>query len=385
MSKLRRAAAISMGIAACSLSTVSPARAGAVFQINDQSKMEIGIWAQGWYQVVEDAAPRGGNLHDFMARRAYLSVKGEVSPYFEFFTHIATDRLGQDGLDNPSLGLGSGAAFRDLWVTLKLHEALKVQIGRMYVPLTRSFGTTSTKALLTTDLPFLQGGVRGTTFFTNKVGRDDGIAVWGNPLDGLIQYRFMVAEGLEEQRNPDDRLRYAGRVAVNLAEPEEAWFNQGTYLGKKKVLSLGVGYDTQRNLTLNGVPGEENRVWTVDAFVDRPVGASAITIEAAYIDIENSTQTHNFSALAAGDDAANAYVQAGYLLPGKTGPGRFQPYARYETIDVTAKSSTDFITVGSNYHLSGHDAKISVDYTVVDPKGSAGRQNIVTLQVAVGF
>jgi hypothetical protein len=73
------------------------------------------------------------------------------------------------------------------------------------------------------------------------------------------------------------------------------------------------------------------------------------------------------------------------LLPGKTGPGRFQPYARYETIDVTAKSSTDFITVGSNYHLSGHDAKISVDYTVVDPKGSAGRQNIVTLQVAVGF
>ena len=97
MSKLRRAAAISLGIAACSLCTVSPARAAAV---NDQSRMEIGIWAQGWYQVVEDAAPNGGNLHDFIARRAYLSVKGEVSPYFEFFTHVATDRLGQDGLDN---------------------------------------------------------------------------------------------------------------------------------------------------------------------------------------------------------------------------------------------------------------------------------------------
>jgi hypothetical protein len=255
----------------------------------------------------------------------------------------------------------------------------------MYVPLTRSFGTTSTKALLTTDLPFLQGGVRGTTFFTNKVGRDDGITVWGNPLDGLIQYRFMVAEGLEDQRNPDDRLRYAGRVVINLAEPEEVWFNQGTYLGKKKILSLGVGYDAQRNLTLNGVPGEENRVWTVDAFVDRPVGAGAVTIEAAYIDIQNSTQTHNFSALAAGDDADNAYVQAGYLLPGKTGPGRFQPYARYETIDVTAKSATDFIAVGSNYYLKDHDAKISVDFTAVNQKGSASGQNIVTLQVAVGF
>ena len=81
----------------------------------------------------------------------------------------------------------------------------------------------------------------------------------------------------------------------------------------------------------------------------------------------------------------NVYVQAGYLLPGKTGPGRFQPYARYETIDVTAKSDTDFMTVGSNYYLNSHDGKISVDYTVVDPKSSAGRQDIVTLQVAVGF
>jgi hypothetical protein len=383
MSNVRRAVAISLGVAVCALCSVS--KAAAVLEINDQSKMEIGIWAQGWYQAVDDAAPNDGSLHDFMARRAYLSVKGEVSPYFEFFTHVATDRLGQDGLDNSSLGLGSGAAFRDLWITLKLHDALKVQIGRMYVPLTRSFGTTSTKALLTTDLPFLQGGVRGTTFFTNKVGRDDGITLWGNPLDGLIQYRFMVAEGLEEQRNPDDRLRYAGRVALNLAEPEEAWFNQGTYLGKKKILSLGLGYDTQRNLTLNGVAGEENRVWTVDAFLDRPVGAGAVTIEAAYIDIQNSTQTHNFSALVAGDDAANAYVQAGYLLPGKTGPGRFQPYARYETIDVTTKSATDFITVGSNYYIHGHDGKISVDYTVVDSEGSPSRRNIVTLQVAVGF
>jgi hypothetical protein len=47
MSKLRRVAAIWLGIAACSLCAASPARAGAVFQINDQSKMEIGIWAQG--------------------------------------------------------------------------------------------------------------------------------------------------------------------------------------------------------------------------------------------------------------------------------------------------------------------------------------------------
>jgi len=299
----------------CFFWTASTVRAGVAFEIDDQTKMEMGIWVQGWYQFVEDGAASGANLNDFMVRRAYLYLKGQVGPYTEFFTHIATDRLGQEGLDNPSLGLGSGAAFRDLWVTLNVDEAFKIQLGRMYVPLTRSFGTTSTKALLTTDLPFLQGGVRGNVFFANKVGRDDGVTFWGNPLDGFIQYRLMMAEGVEQPNNPDDNLRFAGRVAVNLLEPEKGWFNQGTYLGKKKVLSVGFGYDTQSNLTLNGITGQDNRVWTADVFLDHPVGGGAVTIEAAYIDITNSTQTHNYSALTAGDNAANWYIQAGYLVP----------------------------------------------------------------------
>jgi hypothetical protein len=129
----------------------------------------MGFWTQGWYQYVEQGTANEKPLHDFMMRRAYLSLKGQVTPYFEFFTHIAADRLGQEGLDSPSLGLGSGVAFRDLWITINLDEAFKIQIGRMYVPLTRSFGTTSTRRC-STDLPFLQGGVRGTVFFANKVG-----------------------------------------------------------------------------------------------------------------------------------------------------------------------------------------------------------------------
>jgi len=208
-------------------------------------KGEIGAWTQVWYQYVEHGKKDGGDLNDFMARRFYLYLKGDITPYFSFFTHIAADRIGQEGLSKPSLGLGSGIAFRDLWITFKLNEAFKIQAGRMYVPLTRNYGTTSTKALLAIDLPFLQGGIRGNIFYAQKVGRDDSVTIWGNPLDGLIQYRFMVGEGVENDDNPDDNLRFAGRVAVSLLEPEKAWFNKGTYLGKKKVLSLGFGYDTQ--------------------------------------------------------------------------------------------------------------------------------------------
>ena len=365
---------------------VSPSWAGIKMEIDEQTKGEVGIWMQTWFQHVEDGKNGNENLNDFMIRRAYMYLKGQVTEHVSFFTHIASDRIGQDGLDNSSLGLGSGVAWRDLWITLNLHEALKIQMGRMYVPLTRNYGTTSTKCMLTTDLPFLQGGVRGSIFYASKVGRDDGLTIWGNPLEGLLQYRFMVSEGVEsDTENPEDNLRFVGRLSLSLLEPETGWFNKGTYLGKKKVLSLGLGFDSQDDLTL-GVSKDDNLVWTADVFFDHPVGEGAITAEAAYIDIEHCTQDHNFSDLSKGDDAENWYINAGYLLPGSIGPGRLQPYMRYETVDVDHEDETEFLSGGFNYYLKGHNCKISADYTYVDQDG-VGRndQDIVTLQFCVGF
>jgi hypothetical protein len=368
---------------------VSPSWAGIKADIDEQANLEVGIWAQPWFQWVEDGkvtATGTEDLNDFMIRRAYLYLKGNVTDLVSFFTHVASDRVGQDGLDNSSVGLGSGVAWRDLWVTLNFDKAFMVQAGRMYVPLTRNYGTTSTKTMLTTDLPFLQGGVRGSIFYASKVGRDDGVTLWGNPMDGLLQYRFMVSEGVENDDNPDDNLRFAGRVAVSLMEPETGWFNKGTYLGKKKVLSLGLGFDQQDDID-PGTPlvtgdDDDNQVWTVDVFFDHPVADGAVTAEAAYIDIEHCTQDHNFSSLGKGDDAENWYVQAGYLFP-----NHLQPYVRYETVDVDHEFETEFWTLGLNYYMKGHNCKISADYTQVDQESgfTKGDQDIMTFQICVGF
>ncbi len=368
------------------LMMAGPAFAGFKFEIDENSKGEIGFWTQLWFQYVEDGKNGIEDLNDFMIRRAYLYLKGQVTEHIGFFTHIASDRVGQDGLDRPSLGLGSGVAWRDLWITFKLSDAFMIQPGRMYVPLTRNFGTTSTKAMLTGDLPFFQGGVKGGIFYAQKVGRDDGVMIWGNPLDGLFQYRLMVSEGVEDGSNPEDNLRFAGRISLNLLEPETGFYNQGTYLGRKKVLALGVGMDRQDDLTLGGRENQNNSIWTVDAFFDHPMGDGAITMEAAYIDINQCTQTHNFSELAAGDDARLWYVNAGYLFPGTIGPGRLQPYFRYETGDIDQKDETAFITGGFNYYLNGHHAKITLDYTHADhDSDTRDNQNLITLQFTVGF
>jgi predicted porin len=368
---------------------MNPASAGIKVDVGDNANLEVGIWAQAWYQWVEDGkvtASGTEDLNDFLIRRAYLYLKGDVTDLVSFFTHLAQDKAGMNKSSIDALGnvsdtvVDNDVEWRDLWITLNLHEHLKVQMGRMYIPLTRNYGTTSTKAMLTTDLPFLQGGSRGGIFYASKTGRDDGVTLWGNPMDGLLQYRLMVSEGVESSENPDDNLRFVGRVSLSLLEPETGWFNKGTYLGKKKVLSLGVGADSQSDLVLGGTE-DDNSVWTADVFFDHPLGDGAITVEAAYIDIEHCTTTQGLVGMSKGDDAENWYVQAGYLFP-----CHLQPYVRYETVDVDNKDETDFWSVGANYYLKGHNCKISADYTNVDPDASGlDDRDIVTVQFAVGF
>jgi len=357
-------------------------------------KLKFGLRLQTWYQYVDDGKRDDKGLNDFMVRRAYFYFTGQVTPKIGLFAHIASDRIGQDRLDNSSFGLGSGIAVRDAWIYLNLHEAFKIQMGRMYIPFTRSFGTESTFALLTIDLPFTQGGVRGAPFFTNRVGRDEGLLIWGNPFKGFLQYRVGVFEGVENDDNPDDNLRFAGRVSLNLLEPEKSWFNKGTYLGKKKVLAIGAGFDFQEDLTLSGKQDRDNLSWTVDFFLDHPVGEGAITLEGAYINVNNATQTLGFSRLVASDDAYIYYLQGGYLFPGKFGPGRIQPYFRYERLAVDKKSDTSFPSIGLNYFLDGHSSKFTIDCTYLDQEKKTGIRNgnfsgydqyIITLQLATGF
>ena len=361
----------------------------------EKHKLKAGLRMQTWYQFVEDGKKGGTkDLHDFMARRFYFYLKGEVTPKMGFFAHIAADRIGQDGLDKPSVGLGSGLAVRDAWIYYNVNEAFKLQMGRMYIPFTRNYGTTSTFAMLPLELPFNQGGVRGGIFYASKVGRDDGMLVWGNPFEGKLQYRLGVSEGVENSDNPDDNLRFTGRLSLNLLEPETSWFNKGTYLGKKKVLALGAGFDFQNDLTLSGRPDEDNLGWTLDFFYDHPAGEGAVTLEGAYIDVENMTQTLKYSWLKSGDDAQIYYIQGGYLFPGTIGPGRIQPYFRYERLLVDNKPDTAFPSVGLNYYLKGHNARLTLDWTMIDqrkevkdPRGnySGEDQNLFTFQAAVGF
>ena len=363
-----------------------------------ETSLDLAFWGQAWYQWVEDGRDTNNDgaqdedLNDFMFRRAYFTISGTATNQLGFFVHYAGDRIGQDGLDSPGVALGSGLALRDGWVTLKLAgDDAMLQMGRMYVPLTRNYGTTSTKTLLTTDLDWTQGGVRGSIFYPSKVGRDDGACVWGNVLQDRLQYRLMTAEGEEgAATNPEDNLRYTGRVSYAFLDPETGWFNQGTYLGKKHVLSAGLGIDAQEDLVLAGSK-QDYTAWTVDLFYDRPLaGEGGVTMEAAYIQIDNGPNAINYTRMSQGDDASIISAKAGYLLPGQVGIGRLQPVVHYEYLNVDDEDDTSIYGAGVNYFLKGHPNKLTLDMTYVDQEEESFNPAVqdhmlITLQFAAGF
>jgi hypothetical protein len=347
--------------------------------------VKVGARVQGWYQATENAAPDGRTANDFLIRRAYFYVNGTLpKERVSFFAHVSGDRLGQQGLDNPGLGLGTGIALRDAWVAWEPMPAFRVQAGRMYVPFTRAFGTESTFTLLTTDLPVSQGGGRGSLFYASKVGRDDGVVVWGTPLHERLQYRIGLMQGVEGAANPSGTLRLAGRVAVQLLEPENTWFNRGSYLGTKQVLAFGFGIDRQNGLSTTGRPKFDSRAWTIDGFFDHPAGKGAVTVEASLTDVKGLTQPLAFAGLAAGEDARVGYITAGYLLPGSLGRGRVQLFGRWERLDGDGNGGTTTPAIGANYLVRGHDLKITVEWSRIErPDVGSGQAVTMQLQIAM--
>ena len=362
--------------------------------------LNAGWWGQVWYQHVSDMDTNGDgkfddDLNDFLVRRSYFYLKGTLTSELSFFLHVASDKLGMDEINNDSgKGLGSGIALRDGWINYKLSgDDLMLQAGRMYIPFTRNYGTTSTKSLLTTELDWGQGGLRSNIFYPSNIGRDDAVTLWGNILDDKLQYRFMVGDGEESRaKNPDDTMRFAGRLSYNFFDPETKWFNAGTYLGTKQVLALGIGTDYQKDMVLGGVE-DDYSAWTVDLHYDQPLNnGDNLTFTASYIDISHCPNGVAWTSFSSGDDGHLISLKAGYFFGHKLGLGKLQPFAHYQMIsaDKSADDDTSISTVGLNYYIKGVANKLTLGATFVDQDDEITDfrlkdRTIITLQIAAGF
>ncbi|MBI5480373.1 MAG: hypothetical protein HY906_16035 [Deltaproteobacteria bacterium] len=173
--------------------------------------------------------------------------------------------------------------------------------------------------------------------------------------------------------------RFSGRVAYNFFDAEEGFFLAGTYLGAKKVLSLGFAYDVQPGVY--GAHDNQHQYWGLggDIYLDLPMGRNRVSGQldfVAYGGDTNPTRGKGF------------LFDLGYAI-GKIEPLVAIDWYRVDSfLDSTGAAVNGFKKdlfghhVGLNWWFQGHKANLKLDYGQIKSPGfSFGHSaSVVTLQ-----
>lgn len=338
------------------------AQAGPTIAFGDQGSLQINYALQAWLQHSSyTSAEHDGDNYDFFLRRNRLTFSGQVSDLIGFYVTLEAANDGKAGRDDRSV------YFRDAYITADYSDAIRFIVGRFKNTFSRE-NLEACLESLTLDRQDL-----GYTPFGGT--RDSGAAVWGNLANAAFQYRFMVADGREGEFVPKSTPRLTARVHWSPLDPEYEFGYRGTYLGTRRVLTLGVAYDTQNGVAYSDFPnrtGLENyRAWTVDGFFEYPLPIGTVTASAAWFDysVGDAINQSPDPDLPFNTESKGFYVKAGYLLPRSIGPGRVQAFARYDETDYQltgGELDRRLYTAGVNYLVNGGRFKFTLEHQRVN-------------------
>jgi hypothetical protein len=217
--------------------------------------------------------------------------------------------------------------------------------------------------------------------YTNlpRLNRDFGVLLWGNVADAMFQYRLAAMKGNDDINDPKSTLRYSARVHVSLLDPESSLSYKGSYLGKKKVLTIGAGYQTESEAVYGNVAGlsmpKDYKAYTYDLFFEYPAVAGTFTASGAYlkVDFQGAYEGADPDPRSTGltGEKNGWYAKAGYLLPQKIGSGKLQVYGRYEKWQIAElygiyDQQIKWSAFGINYYVKGQNLRLTLEYSMND-------------------
>lgn len=352
---------------ACFVAGMLPlgAVAGPTFDFGEQGSLTFTYALQGWLQQKGfTSSTDSGSSTDAFLRRNRLTFSGQYNDYVGFYAQLEAGNDSKLGQDNKSV------YYRDAYVTLDYQDELRFIVGRFK----NTFSRENLEACLE-PLTMDRAEVLSYTPFGGS--RDTGLAIWGNLMDAKLQYRLMIADGREGDYVAKDNPRLTARVHYSLWEPEPDYGYLGTYLGTKKVLTFGASVDKQDGVAYANYPSRSNikdySAWTVDAFMELPTASGVYTLSGAAFEYDtgNAFNQTPDPDLTVNSDLKGYYVKAGYMLPGKVGPGRLQFFARHEKSDYGATIGNveyydqSWNSLGANYYLDGQKLKISFEFAKI--------------------
>lgn len=338
-------------------------QAGPTFEYGDEGFVTLGYSVQMWAQARDFTSNNdSGSSTDFFLRRNRITLSGQYNDYIGFYAQLEAGSDSRAGQDNRSV------YYRDAYLTLDWTDSMRFIIGRFKNTFTRE----NLEACLE-PLTLDRGEVIAYTPFGGT--RDTGVAMWGNLVDGQFQYRLMLSDGRESDEVAKDSPRMTARAHWSFWDPEFDYGYRGTYLGTRKVLTVGAAYDTQRDVTYadwgNRQDIRDYEAWTADVFMEYPTASGTITASAAYMDYstDDAINGPDPGTLPVTSELEGHYAKLGYLLPGKVGMGRLQFFLRHEDLDYGVSSGyydNRWLSVGANYYIHGQQLKVTFEYATVE-------------------
>jgi hypothetical protein len=271
------------------------------------ASLKIGLLAQAQYESLGNRT-YNGTANNLFLRRARILLGGSFLTSFDYFVETDSANLFKS-VDTFNAGMPAATppvaataettktlpamSLQDVILTYKplagdkeLVDAVKVDVGYMLPSLAHN-SLQGAGTLYGFDF-FAYTFQHSNSFGANGVaGRDLGAQLRGLLLGGHVEYRVGMFQGVRNSARPTDTtttpatvgevggrnfFRVAARVQVNLLDAEPGFFYAGTYLGKKRILSLGASYDFQGTYKYYGL----------DGFLDMPVGPGVVTAQVNY-------------------------------------------------------------------------------------------------------
>jgi hypothetical protein len=310
-----------------------------------------------------------GMQNNLFIRRTRILIGGTLFGDLDFFFDTDYPNLfkqaGEAGLKNTP-----GLNIQDAFFTYKfIGDALKIDVGYMLTPMSHNAvqGATTLYGWDYFANSFRHSNAFGTS--SDPIGRDLGFELRGLVVDGLLEYRVGMFQGLREPATMTDvgaqnMFRVGGRLQLNLFDPETGFFYSGTYFGAKKILSFGASFDIQ----------DDYKYFDIDGFLDMPLGPGVITAQAAF----NQWDGGDF--ILALPKQSAIIGEVGYTFTGV----KLSPIVRFESrsSDAVGLDETRF-ALGLAYWAHAHNFNLKAFFSRIEPEDPGEGYNAFNLQAQV--
>ncbi len=368
-----------LAVAALMGAAILPAEA-AVIKVDENTFANTGLRLQIWAQRLGKTTPGGQDYTDFSINNARIYFSGQVNKFVQFGANLDF-AIGNNAQGRTNHSGTASTRVNDAFINLKLMDEFQVMAGLYRLPFSRAALTDSYTYVIPTGYGYSTRGNFFTPFTIGSVSavknsyRDAGLTFWGNIMDGLIKYQIGVFDGrwdhVDTTLGVKDNLAFAGRIQFTPTmlgfKGEKGFTLADTYLGKQNVLSIGLGYNTQKWDDGKGSSATA-KAWTVDAMWEQKFGDIVPNLQLGYQDRKDMPDDTT-SPIAKAKDRAY-YVQGQLLYDQVVGLGKPALAIRYEKLDDRTADNLDTNRVGVflNYYIKGQDAKIQLGADVVSLK-----------------